>query len=365
MSSQSRSSESSNRDGWLLVDMMGDEPTVVFEDARTKSFARLDRRKQVHPASSITDQIRTVVDRYKSGVTREPITETWQVGSEQGVLAAYPVLGPPADPAVYGALVWVGECAPPMPLRTVGTMMWDPANQTTYHSHVTETEILRNPEIRYERTSPEVFRHFQDYPREHILGPWVQGVSDGDQTIADTFDDEIELKRTDGELIRIYLTMRGVELDDGRRIRGLIHDLSDLRPPTGEVGYSRRTARAVAQVLKRLHINCGVADINFATGIILEWLVPPPAPLDAWATENAVWDDMDALMAQIKKVADGSPEVTFDAKVSFASQGDTPIAVRVMLSPATAGIEGTGIIQVQPLADIPDDEGPGSLPMAW
>ena len=342
-------------DGWVLIELMGnDEPSILFEGSRWKPFSRLDRRSRVHPSVSMTNQLRAIADRVRHSDHLQGglIVEQWSSGAtdERGYLVAEPIFGPPADPRLYAVLVWIGSGAPPECARTVGTMMWDPRNILTYHSEVTETRILGNDPPVYERTSPEVFKHFRDYPKEHALGPWVASVQDGSVSEEETFHDTIEIERTDGELLNVHLAMKAVETPQGWLIRGVVHDISDMEAPTGQQGYSRRTARAFASVLDDAAVEIGaLATVNFATGIILEWLTPPPPPIDEWRNTNGTWGDFERVSSHIKLVADGGASVSkFSNTVTFPDS-PRPIPIAVTVYPATQGqgLAGAGIMRIE------------------
>lgn len=336
-------------DGWLLIETMGnDDPSLLFEGARWKPFSLLHRRSRVHPSPRITDQLQGVLQRLATAAPGDAIhVETWEAAGTSGLLLAEPIFGPPIDPSLYGVLVWIGQGAPPEHSRVVGTMMWNPDNLSTYHSHTTETRILANQPVRYERTSPEVFVHFRDYPQEHALGPWVQSIREGVVGEGETFHDTIEIERSDGEVLNVHLAMRAVLTDDGWRIKGVIHDLSDIDKPTGEQGYSRRTARAFADVLADANVNVGaLGTVNFATAIILEWIIPPPPPLDVWRNTNATWSDPDLLREHIQQVADGAPVSKLSTSVSFPGS-PRKHDVTVTIYPAAQGPTGTGILRIE------------------
>lgn len=336
-------------DGWLLIEAMGnDDRSLLFEGARWKPFSLVHRRSRVHPSPRVTEQLNTIIQQLAHGTRADAVViEPWQAAGTSGLIVAEPIFGPPADPDLYAVLVWIGTGAPPADSRVVGTMMWNPDNLCTYHSQTTEHHILANSPIRYERTSPEVFKHFRDYPREHALGPWVQSVREGVVGEGETFQDTIEIERSDGVVLNVHLAMRAVLTSEGWRIRGVIHDLSDIEKPTGEQGYSRRTARAFADVLSDANVNVGgLGTVNFATGIILEWIIPPAPPLDSWRDTNATWTDPDLLLEHVQHVADGAPVSKLNTSVSFHNT-DRQYPITVTIYPAAQGPTGTGILRIE------------------
>ena len=181
----------------------------------------------------------------------------------------------------------------------------------------------------------EVFSRFQAYPSQETgdLGEWVGKIMDG--TLAaddDTLHDIIDLERGDGEMIRVHLTMRAI-VADGQpgRIRGVIHDISDLQPPAPAAAYDQRTARTIAELYD--DAPWGLGHFVLPTRVVTEWYSAPPPPLDQWVTEPAEWDfsptpDVDELFDAITRgVIDNAH---FRANVRLTSSSDwTPVDASV------------------------------------
>lgn len=326
--------------GWVVVETMGADRTLVFDGYKPRPFAGVSRRKT--GLSSLTKPLNDLVTRIVDTANDQPVAEEHSGAG----LVATPVLGPPHDPCVYAVSVWIGRATDAdlsKGPRVIGTMLWDPETLLTYHSPITEVEILGNHPPVEERVSAEVFRHFQHYPKEHLLGPWVKEVMEGGVPDNDTFADEIDLERSDGELIRVYLTMRVVDYNGHHAIRGVIHDISDFNTPTGYRGLDRQTARTAMQIVAGANHEHGYAHVNFATGVILEWFVPAPPPLDVWERQNAQWDDEKVFLGNLERAMAGE-QVDFPAVVRFDDGVARPVCVTIF--PAHSGEEGNGVMRV-------------------
>lgn len=338
--------------GWLVVEAMSDERTIVFEGSRARPYASLARRKigATLNTAALNDFVNEVVE---AGSDVQQVRHFGDVA-----VVAVPVMGPASDYEVYGVCIWVGADSSALPEqpRTVGTMLWDPETQGTLHSPIADGDILGyDPPVEH-RVSTEVFKHYHHYPNEHLLGPWVRSVMEGHTPQNDTFDDELDIVRTNDELRRVYLTMRAVEQDGRNIIRGLIHDISDVTPPSGWRGFDRQTARTSFKLVAGEDSDHGYGHVNFATGIILEWFITPPGPLSVWETQNVNWTDENSYLKYLDKAMRGA-EVEFSTTVSFDAGERFPI--RVKINPSNSGEDGNGVLIVS-LATPPDGDD-GSL----
>jgi hypothetical protein len=336
--------------GWVVVEMMGDDRTIIFDGGRPRSFGLLNRLKTGGDrASSLATSLNSLALDMKTTGVVSPVVRV-----HDGLrLVAEPVIGPRRDPGTYAVKVWIGPGETPLPSasRTIGTMLWDPrdlgAHQDpiTYHDPVTDGVILGYDPPAETRVSAQVFKHYQNYPNEHLLGPWVAGIMEGAVPDHETFDDEIDIVRTDGELLRIYLTMRAVKVDGSYAIRGIIHDISDHHEPTGWRGWDRQTARAAIRAFAGDDGTNGCGHVNFATGIVLEWYTTPPGPLEVWERQNARWDDEELYFMQLERAKNGE-RVTFSAVVRF--DDGAPHLISVTIVPADSSEPGNGLLIVTP-----------------
>lgn len=341
----------SQRSEWLVIDTMTPETGLVFSGGRPRSGASLDRRDQ-YRSKSVTAALRAMVREVCQSRCGMSADLTPSVTAH-----AHPVVGPPTDPDVYAVALWMGPAntSPPRP-RTIGTMVYEPGMRTMGHSVVTERDILDAEEIQTERIPHEVFSRFQRYPNEDKLGPWASHAMLGKYSAEHPdalFQDEIELEQqVSRELIRVHLSMRPVEVEGSWVIRGLIHDISDVRPPSGREGYDLRTARTVVDFLYS-DFPWGIGRLDFATGVLTEWFKEPPGPLARWSRENAIWDPVDLNEVELLTAAMASgerEEVGFESRVRFPSEADdTWYPVRIVIRASTPGGAGNGLFRVVPL----------------
>ena len=338
------------RSSWLVIEATSDEHTVIFDGTRPRPYASLARRKTGATLSTVelNDLVGEIID---AGDAAPVVRQLGDVG-----VVASPIMGPASDHAVYGVCLWIGDDASALPEqpRTIGTMLWDPETLETLHCPITDGVILGYDPPQERRVSTEVFKRFQHYPNEHLLGPWAAGIMEGTTPRDDTFDDELDIIRTDESLRHVYLTMRVVDVDGRNVIRGIIHDISDLYPPRGHRGFDRQTARASFKMVADVDGDHGYGHVNFATGIILEWFVAPPGPLAVWETQNVKWDNEDCYLQYLQKAKDGE-QVEFSTVVSFDAGERFP--VRVTIHPSNSGEDGNGVIIVSPATPPPGDDG--------
>ncbi|MDF3285046.1 GAF domain-containing protein [Gordonia sp. N1V] len=329
---------------WLLVEAMGDRCTVIYEYDSPRAFQTLERARIVHARRGLADSIKELVLKMKSG---DPSPKLDIYGDLR--LAAEPVMGPERDPHLYAVKVWIGpiDAQVPTESRIVGTMMWDPTDKgdpITYHDPVTDGVILGYDPPATQRISAQVFRHYQYYPKEHLLGPWVEAIKDGRKPAADTFDAKIDLTRTDNQLLRVFIAMRAVKAGTSHAIRGVIHDISDVDPPTEWSGFDKQTARSAISATVGDDRTTGWGHVNFATGIVLEWYTTPPGDLRVWEFQNARWADEREYFSYLERAKNGE-RVSFSTVVRF--NDEIPRSVKVAISPANPGDVGNGFLIVK------------------
>ena len=330
--------------GWILIECMGNaEPTLVFDRVRPRRYSSIRRRDNLR-SSQVTAALFTMVGDVAG--SRSKVRRVISADKNESLMmVAHPVEGPAGS--VYGVQVWVGlEHELPPPRRLVGAFLWDPATQLTHHGPTIETEILGIADPQTTRVSPEVFKYFEAFPREGELGTYVADIMSGSITDGEAFDSDITIRRDDGDLAQVYMTMRAVKnRDDTWGLRGIVHDITDVREPSSAAAYNRRTARVVARLVDG---EWGIGHVDFATGIVTEWLTEPPAPLDRWATQNAEFhpDEVSTVMeAQIAVATERVPRAEYVVRVRF-SEGPWHGA-RITLTAATAGSNGHGLMRVE------------------
>ena len=333
--------------GWVVVEMMGDYRTLIFDGHEPKGFTGINRPNTGGRSrrSKVGTALNNLALDIEAGETRP------EADCDGMRLTALPVMGPAQNPEPYAAQVWVTPADDPVALhpRTIGTMLWDPRNNgrgadpVTYHHPITDGTILGYDPPQESRVSSQVFRHYQKYPQEHILGPWVRGIMDGQAPTRETFNDVIDINRVNGELLRVSVSMRAVKLDETYVIRGVIHDISDFQSPAPWSGFDKQTARAAIRAFAGEDSNKGCGHVNFATGIVLEWTMKPPGALGVWEQENARWNDEELYFSNLERAQNGE-RVSFTAIVRFSD--GSPHLISATIDPANPGESGNGLFIV-------------------
>lgn len=348
--------------GWAVVEMMGDDRTLIFDEHEPKGFTGINRPNIGGRSrrNSIGKALNTLALDIKAGEDQPQL-------DRDGVrLTALPVMGPVRDCEPYAAQVWVTPTDDPTPLhpRTIGTMLWDPRNNgsgadpITYHHPITDGTILGYDPPQEERVSSQIFRHYQKYPQEHVLGPWVRGIMSGHIPTRETFNDVLDITRVNGDLLRVHVAMRAVKLDGTYVIRGVIHDISDFQSPVAWSGFDKQTARAAIRAFAGEDGDKGCGHVNFATGIVLEWIIKPPGALGVWEKQNAQWDDEELYFSNLERAKNGE-RISFTANIRFSD--GSPHLISATIVPANPGDSGNGLLIVNET----DDDDPSAFHPLW
>lgn len=339
-----------NSSTWNIVEWMADgEPTLIFDGKKPRQYVSIRRRehyRQLDIDAAILDAVKAAVTSFE----RVEQSVTVKEGYPPLQLIADPILGPLG--VSYGAQVWIGPTNQPVPpVRAIGAFEWDPATEITYHGRTIETEILGHTEPKEQRVSPEIFRHFEAFPREGELGRFIAEMNANLVEHGAVFDSRLTLKRMDGVVRQAYMTMRAIRKDKGAwMLRGLVHDISDVEKPQLTDTYDRRTARTTAALIAG-DDPVGIGHIDFATGIVADWLTPPPAPLDGWLVHNPEFHvdniaEMNAAQLRLAKA-----ETTKEEYRAWVRFPDTDwIEAKFLLAAATPGVFGHGLIRVEVVA---------------
>ncbi len=338
--------------GWLVIETMGSSGhTLVFDTDRTKNFASISRR-QHHRGDRVSAAIADVVSAVRTSSQPSERRVRLRDGSQVGLLGV-PVFGP-AD-VVFAVQVHLmpgdGATDSPVAERAIGAFEWNPVSQVTHHGKTMETQIFGvRDDPRAHRVSAEIFRHFDEFPRMAALGAFVAEIQAQQITTSGTFDSDLLLTGADGRQKSAYATFRAVQRSDRSwSMRGLVHDISDIKPPAPAAGYNAGIVRSVLRMMTHQQ-DSGIGHFNVPTRIVTEWFTDPPAPLDRWTTENAQIhpDDQPQFDKHMTMLSAGEVRIVeFDARVRFA---DTEwIAVTFDIRPASRGDTAQGLLKVTPL----------------
>lgn len=348
---------------WIVVETMGIgargevEPSVVFKDGRCSKYTSVQRLRQEVPNGDYTVYARVLDALGKAAATGHPQS----VVVSQVRIIAEPVFGPSG--VVFAVQLWIGDAeATPPPRRLVGAFefIYDEARDVA-HIHDgpnIERDILGMDDSPGEvvRVAPEVFQYFYDFPRESDIGPFVRDMNTGRLDNGATFDSPLTVRHardSDDQLrYRCYMTMRAVHLSSRWALRGVVHDINDVEPAEF-IAFNRHTARVIANLEER---ESGLGRIDFATGLVTDWLRTPPPPLDSWLTDSPIFheDDREEIAAaQLAMLTRRQERATYRARVRFAgSPPDLWHTARITITPDKQGEDGLGFLTVEPLPEL-------------
>ncbi|MBY6352020.1 GAF domain-containing protein [Rhodococcoides corynebacterioides] len=327
--------------GWVVLETaVPVEPSVVFDQDRTKDFGLVHRRKTLtHPAISSAITIATHAVR----LSGEPHSEIIYGPTQSVRLSAHPVHG---YDAVHGVQIWLGDPdAEPAPPRTIEGWSYDPNEKMTYHGKGVDPNILGVDEPRpLIVAAPAYFQQFDRFERELEVGQFVSAVGEGTVPEGHSFEGDVELTDGHGVERTIHVTGRGVNVGTSRpMVHGLLHDITDIRPPSGH--FERRFARDMAKIIGATH---GVGHYDFQTKMVTEWLTDPPAPLHRWKAAAPQYhpDECPRICDALQPLTDGRSEyVEMTVRLRFPDTDWIPATLG--LRAAHAGPRGRGLLTVR------------------
>lgn len=339
---------------WLLIETPTDDlASVVFESGKVKQFTSVSRR-QCFKQPGVTAAITAITDQVRAHGEPQHTVVSSSVTSETHLRAA-PVLGPSRE--VFAVQVMISGTDHPDRFvagrRRCGAFTWDPSGQVFHLGPTTATDLVgaSTDSLATRRVSHEVFSLVDEFPGMAALGDWVAGVKSGRLDINATFCSDILLKGIDRQTRSAFVSLRAVEtrLRNHPVVRGLVHDISDIRAAEPTCGHNAALLRSAIGIVPA-SINLGIGHINFATGVILEWYRIPPAPLDRWCRQNAEFrpSDMQALNVALGELKAGVIDhATLQVRLRF--DDTTWIPVQMEVHTAQAGPFGQGLLTVKHL----------------
>ena len=331
------------------------EPSVVFKEGKRSRYSSVDRLRQLVQGdyAAYTRVLEVLNAAVATGRPQAAV-------DSQAAFIAEPVLGP--NNVVFAVQLWIGDpdSAPPA-RRLVGgfEFVYDEGRDVAqiHEGPNIERDILGIDDAPGEiiRVAPEVFQYFYDFPRESEIGPFVRDMKAGRLENGATFDSTLTVRhaqdRDDQLRYRCYMTMRAVRLPSRWALRGVVHDINDVEPAE-YLAFNRHTARLIANLGDD---QTGLGRIDFSTGLVTDWLRTPPAPLDAWLTDNPIYHDdnqAEIAAAQLALLTRQQERVTYRDRVRFA--GDPPNlwhTAQFTITPDKQGEDGLGFLTVEPLPE--------------
>ena len=216
------------RESWLLVETMGNTPTVVFDTDKAKRFTSINRRQHFNfTDAAVTTAVVSVVDEVRT-TGQLARGDVHVAGATTVYLFAGPVLGP--DNIVFAVQVLISLDDSPERFiagrRKCGAFVWNPTDEVTYHGPTMESEIMGVDESvpHAQRVSHEIFKLFDEFPRINELGKWTQQVQEDGVEDDSTFYSDLLMTGVDGVQRSAFMTFKAVRpaLDEHVVMRGLV-----------------------------------------------------------------------------------------------------------------------------------------------
>lgn len=322
---------------------------VVYDFGSSRELTSIGRRSHWR-SDSVTGKIHKLVRE----IHESQVSAKGQSALPDGTVVhirVLPVLGP--DRAVYGVQVWLGDdLAKGSFPRTVEAFSFDVNSQLTHHGPGVDPNILSIEPLAAKRPSQDnIWTFYDTFVKQNDLGKFIQTIQEGLAEPGDQFQADISLTDGLGVGRNIEVSMRYVVTDDGKHeVRGLLHDVTDLRPHVEN--YARSMARRIAMDGDP---SVGRGEIDLASGTLTEWLRPPTGALERWNHENPVMSDHDLEAAQNLRqrvLARQSKYLEFRVMLSFPVAGHE---IEAVIGYEYVG-EGQGVMSVRAADALPIED---------
>jgi hypothetical protein len=292
---------------WLVIETLGaDEPfTVIADGGQRKYWSSLSRARSSYGPSIATDSVAVVRACVASADIAELSTKARRGGGDVRIVGV-PVLG--AYGAVHAVHLWVGPAdADPPPRRRVAGWDWYVEQLFCVQGpNLEEWFIDRDPrDVKTIRTAAENFKPIVRF--DDRMG-YMKLVADVDGE----WQGEITLLGDDGVRRTLQMVARANTGTENPLIRGLFHEITDVRPP--EPQLDRVALDAVANLLPA---PAGMLDLG--KRLIYDWVSPPPPPLECWMRDLAEFhtDDRATYDTACDRLIAGSDRETLTFRVRF------------------------------------------------
>lgn len=313
---------------------MGRPFTVIAEGSRPRKWASLSRTRPDLGATLVAE-VAGAVDRcVESAVEDEISVDTRSYGRAH--IAVIPIIGGYGD--VHGVHLWVGRGAPRLDARRrlVAAWEWDSLTKLAYHGPELEGGVLGVvlSERRDTRAPTDFFRRVVNFPARSSYYEFVAELSEGQKWSGD-----ITIKSDDGMLRQLQMFACTYRENGSRAVRGVVHDVTDLKTPASDLETTVLRAFANAG-----HDAVGLLALDYAT--VYEWLAPPVGPLARWVENvpDVHADDLDNWVNACKCVADEADSVRIRVRVRFSDSNW--IEVDALISGVSVHSSTLGLIRV-------------------
>lgn len=313
------SRDSRRSPGWLLLELLHNgRPSVLFDAGNTRTFSQLHRRHSFNGAGVTAVVLKAATATKMNGL---PIDGRTALPDGSDVrYAVRPVFGPLDE--VYGCQVWLGGIREEiLPARNVEAFSFDMSTNLTHHGPGVDLNILSVDSLASSRPSHDnIFSFYDNFPRQRDLGLYIESIRQG----APRTEFQADISLTDGRGIgrNIHASMVNVYRHDDNRteLRGLLHEVTDVRPHT--TNYALSVAKRFAA---QNDPGVGRALIDLTTGIALDWINAPTGRLEPWNQEIpqfTVRGQQASMNLRNRVLNEDSVYVEFQTQVKFDSTGD-------------------------------------------
>lgn len=336
--------------GWLVAEIVsGNTMGIVYEVGSSRELISIVRRSHWR-SDSVTGKILKLVREIRD--SQVPVKGQSALPDGTVVhICVVPVLGPERE--VYGVQVWLGDDLTKGSFpRTVEAFSFDVNTQLTHHGPGVDPNILSIEPLAAKRPSQDnIWTFYDTFAKQNDLGKFIRTIQEGLAEPGDHFQADISLTDGLGVGRNIEVSMRYVVTAGGEhQVRGLLHDVTDLRPHIEN--YARSMARRIAVDGDP---SVGRGEIALTSGTLTEWLRPPTGVLERWNHENPIMSDRDLETAQNLRqriLSRQSKYLEFRAMLSFPAAGHE---VDAIIGYEYVG-EGQGVMSVRPAGAWPNED---------
>ncbi|MGX1778589.1 GAF domain-containing protein [Nocardia brasiliensis] len=254
------------KEGWVLIETMSGEPSVILENGRVRQFGHTNRAR-IAGSANVAAQLDDVLCRVRG--TAHPVRRPIRLASSLLLqIVGVPVVGP--DDQVYAIQLWVGRVNAGIPARLpVGILSLDPRTGIAHGCEISRK--TEKPEITGTSVLPRLLTQLDSCDdRAGLLG--LMSAPAGRRWIG-TATSSGPIRR------HLCIAARCCDSAAGPIVRIIVCDITEVQPPAPmslDIGVLRRMPVPVGHA-------AGLVDVR--SGLLHEWIVPGPPPLHHWLTE--------------------------------------------------------------------------------
>ncbi|MCQ4121212.1 GAF domain-containing protein [Rhodococcus tibetensis] len=320
-------------DGWILVETLGDAPTVIAEGTRQRQCRPLGNVYRGRTLALVAGTIASVQ------ASRQPARVLLgETVNGIGLVVARPVLGPGGDVLAVQVFTAPADRSPPAPHRAAG---WEWNLSASAGPRRTRwTQEFRKLYGVSDTRPPHAYFGLADLyrrvPRISDIAVLMERVDNARP--GESLSGELIARRDDGTLRLVRFVRRAVDTPEGVTLRGVDHDITD-RTDAGELAVRIMDSDVAATVHSVAGVHAALVDSYH--GYAIKWITAPLPGLSAEVEGGQVsllhGDDLGAVRPHEPARLPGV------ARVSMADGSWAPHAVRAFPVP---GYGSTPVVMV-------------------